>query len=42
MYYKNIQLLSIAQLPLVHQGSSYGGFTITIRHTTVGRTPLDE
>jgi len=23
-------------------GSHYRGFTITLRHTTLGRTPLDE
>ena len=33
--------------PMAHQPSGpgsphYRGFTITLRHTTVGRTPLDE
>jgi len=23
-------------------GSHYRGFTVTLRHTTLGRTPLDE
>jgi len=31
----------VAQQPSVGQGL-YRGFTITLRHTTVGRIPLDE
>jgi hypothetical protein len=34
---------SVAQQPLVDQSLLIiGGFTITLRHTTLGRTPLDE
>jgi hypothetical protein len=33
----------MVQQPLVGSGPRYYlGFTITLRHTTVGRTPLDE
>ena len=33
---------SIAQQPLVGQDLLIIGFIITLRHTTLGRTPLDE
>ena len=34
--------VSIAQQPLAGQGlPHYQGFTITLRHTTLGKTPLD-
>jgi hypothetical protein len=35
-------LFSMAQQSLVDQGPHYRGFTITLRHTTFGRTALDE
>ena len=35
-------VFTMAQQPLVGQSPRYRGFTITLRHTTLGRTPLDE
>jgi len=33
---------TLTQQPLVGQDAHYRGFTATLRHSTLGRTPLDE
>ena len=38
----NIFLLPWRNSPIEARPSRYRGFTITLRHTTLGRTPLDE
>jgi hypothetical protein len=40
--YNNTSLYMSQQPPSGPRRSHYRGFTITLRHTTVGRTPLDE
>jgi len=35
-------IVYMVQRPLVRQGIYFRGFVITLRHTTLGRTPMEE